>query len=70
VDRAWQAPFSVSEKVFWNPKVRATVCVNSQAARSVLPFQRKRTEFPLAGLSKTEIMTRMQAALRAKARSA
>jgi hypothetical protein len=34
VDRAWQAPFADPE--FWNPKVRAPVCLNPQAARSVL----------------------------------
>jgi hypothetical protein len=60
VDRAWQASFTDPE--FWNPKVRAPVCLNPQAARSVLPIQLKRTELALAGLSKTEIIVRIKAA--------
>jgi hypothetical protein len=61
VDRSWQAPFADPE--FWNPKVRAPVCLNPQAARSVLPIQLKRTELALAGLSKTEIMARIKTAI-------
>jgi len=61
VDRQWQAPFA--ELDFWNPRVRGPVCLNPQAARSVLPFQLKRTELALAGLSKLEIMARIQAAI-------
>jgi hypothetical protein len=61
VDRSWQAPFADPE--FWNPKIRAPVCLNPQAARSVLPIQHKRTELALAGLSKLEIMTRITAAI-------
>lgn len=64
VDRAWQA--MVADADFWNPKLRAPVCLNPQAARSVLPIQRKRTEWALAGLSRTEITARMHAALGAK----
>ena len=64
VDRAWQA--MVADADFWNPKLRGAVCFNPQAARSVLPVQHKRTELALAGLSKTEIATRVEAALRAK----
>jgi hypothetical protein len=61
VDRAWQAPFADPE--FWNPKIRAAVCFNPQAARSVLPIELKRTELALAGLSKLEIMTRITTAI-------
>ncbi|HET9215353.1 MAG TPA: hypothetical protein VFR18_00140 [Terriglobia bacterium] len=64
VDRAWQS--MVADADFWNPRVRAPVCLNPQAAHSVLPLQRKRTEWALAGLSKTEIATRMRAAISAK----
>lgn len=60
VDRKWQAPFSDVD--FWNPRVRAPVCFNPQAARSVLPVHVKRTELALAGLSKLEIMTRIKQA--------
>jgi len=65
VDRSWQAPFSDPE--FWNPRLRAPVCLNPQAARSVLPIQIKRTELALAGVTKSEIMTRLWAAINAKA---
>jgi hypothetical protein len=58
VDRSWQAPFADPE--FWNPNVRSPVCLNPQAARSVLSIIRKRTELALAGLSKTEIMVRIK----------
>jgi hypothetical protein len=64
VDRNWQAPFS--EPNFWNPKVRAPICFNPQAARSVLPTQHKRTELALAGHSKAEIMARMKSAFEKK----
>jgi hypothetical protein len=64
VDRAWQQ--MVADADFWNPKVRAPVCLNPQATRSVLPIQRKRTEWALAGISKTEIATRVRAAMSAK----
>ncbi|HEU5135791.1 MAG TPA: hypothetical protein VFU13_11650 [Steroidobacteraceae bacterium] len=64
VDRAWQS--MVADADFWNPKVRAPVCLNPQATRSVLPIHRKRTEWALAGLAKSEIATRMRAAIGAK----
>jgi len=64
VDRSWQAPFSDPE--FWNPRLRAPVCLNPQAARSVLPIENKRTELALAGVAKSEIMTRLWAAINAK----
>jgi hypothetical protein len=64
VDRGWQARFSDPE--FWNPKVRSPVCLNSQAVRSVLPIQLKRTELVLAGLSKTEIRARIKTAISRK----
>ncbi len=64
VDRAWSAPFV--EPGFWNPKVRSPVCLSPQAARSVLAIHHRRTELALAGLSKTDIMTRMRVAIEAK----
>ena len=64
VDRSWQSPMSDPE--FWNPKERGPVCLNPQAARSVLPIQTRRTELVLAGVAKSEIMTRIAAAINAK----
>lgn len=64
VDRAWQS--MVADEDFWNPRVRAPVCLNPQATRSVLPVQRKRTEWALAGHSKAGIAARVRAAISAK----
>jgi hypothetical protein len=61
VDRSWQSSFGDSQ--FWNPKIRAPVCVNPQAARSVLPVEHKLTELALAGLSQTEMLARMKNAV-------
>jgi hypothetical protein len=61
VDRKWQSPFAEAD--FWNPKVRAPVCYNPQAARSVVPVNLKRTEHALAGLSKLEIMARRRTSI-------
>jgi hypothetical protein len=60
VDRAWTASFDFPE--FWNPKIRGPVCLNPQAARSVLPAARMRAQLALAGLSKEQIADRLKAA--------
>ena len=52
VRRGWMAMFDHPE--FWSPKVRAADCLNSPAARSILPYAYKRTELLLAGHSKQE----------------
>jgi hypothetical protein len=36
VDRGWMAAFDWRE--FWNSKVRGAVCLNPQAARSIMPI--------------------------------
>jgi len=64
VDRAWLGTFGDPE--FWNPKVRSPVCLNPQAAKAVLPIVHKRTGLVLAGLSKTEIMSRIKTAFERK----
>ena len=64
VERSWGADFDSSE--FWNPKVRAPVCFNPPAARSVLPARAKRQEWILAGLSKTEVFKRLRAGFEKK----
>ena len=56
VERAWFASFEDSD--FWNPHTRGPDCLNAAAARSVLPANLKKTEWVLAGLSKTEMMAR------------
>ncbi|HKW29577.1 MAG TPA: hypothetical protein VJT54_09590 [Verrucomicrobiae bacterium] len=61
VGRSWGAMFDHPE--FWNPKVRAAGCFNPPAARSVLPYEIKRTELLLAGHSKLEVVAAIKAAI-------
>jgi hypothetical protein len=61
VGRGWGGMFDNPE--FWSPKVRAAACFNPPAARSVLPYDYKRTELLLAGHSKLEAIAAMKAAI-------
>jgi hypothetical protein len=61
VERAWTSTFDDPE--FWNPKNRSPICYNPAAARSVLLYTFKRTEFVLAGLTKSQILDRTKAAV-------
>jgi hypothetical protein len=61
VDRSWMSPFDSPE--FWNPKNRSPTCFNPAAARSILPFDLKRTELVLAGLSKIQIVASLREAI-------
>jgi len=65
VQRSWAAGIESPE--FWNPKLRAPICLNAEAARSFLPHVTKKTEWALAGLSKEQMIERIDAALRTKA---
>lgn len=64
VQRSWAA--GVDDPEFWNPKVRAPICVNAAAARSILLHISKKAEWALAGLSKEQIRTRIKEALQTK----
>jgi Putative zinc-finger len=59
VERSWTSPFNSAE--FWNPKVRVPQCFNPAAARSILRLTFKRTEMVLAGLSKAQMIDRINA---------
>lgn len=61
VERSWGAATDVPE--FWNPKMRAPTCFNTQAARSFLPIYLMKTKLVLAGKSKTEIAMEIKQAL-------
>ncbi len=63
VQRAWFS--GLADDGFWNPRLRAPICFNPQAARSVLPTFLTRTTWALAGLSQAEILTRTRAAVAA-----
>jgi hypothetical protein len=60
VERSWMNPFENPE--FWNPKMRAPICHNPPAVRSVLPITYLRTKMVLAGLSKAQIVDRLKTA--------
>ncbi len=57
VERSWAS--ALDDPEFWNPSIRAPMCYNAPAARSVLPPYLKRTEAALAGLSKVQIGDRI-----------
>ena len=56
VERAWDKPFDDPE--FWNPKMRAPICLNAAAVRSVLPLYLERAQWALSGLSRTQMAAR------------
>ena len=62
--RSWAASFVEHE--FWNPKIRGPICLNPAAVRSVLPGYLERTQWVLAGVSKSDMLARTKAALAAK----
>jgi len=61
VERSWGA--ATDEPEFWNPKVRAPICFNPQAARSFVPIYLMKTKLVLAGKSKVEIVEAIASAL-------
>jgi hypothetical protein len=63
VQRSWAAGFDDAE--FWNPKLRAPICFNPAAARTVLPAYLERTEWVIAGVSKADMIKRTSVGLAA-----
>ena len=53
VERSWGKTTDDAE--FWNPKVRAPICVNAPAAKTYLPIVLLKTKLVLAGRSNAEI---------------
>jgi hypothetical protein len=64
VERAWTV--GLDEPDFWNPKVRAPMCLNAASARSYLPLTIRKTELVLAGRSRTQIVESIEAGLERK----
>jgi len=58
--RSWAG--AIDDAEFWNPKSRSPVCFNPPAARFNIPLTLKRTEFVLAGRSKSQIFADIVAA--------
>ncbi len=59
VERAWMSPFDSPE--FWNPKMRGPICYNPPASRTVLLYTLNRTELVLHGVSKAQMIARIDA---------
>jgi hypothetical protein len=55
VERSWAA--GVEDDQFWNPKIRAPMCLNAEAARTLLPSYIERTAWALAGKSRLEMLS-------------
>jgi hypothetical protein len=64
VERSWANDFDDDQ--FWNPKVRAPMCLNLSAAHTVLPGYLERTEWVLAGKSKSDMLSRTKAEIASK----
>jgi len=64
VERSWAA--EIDNPDFWNPKLRAPICLNPPAARSNVPLTTKKTEFVLAARSKAQIVEDIKAAFEKK----
>lgn len=60
VERSWLSPFGDAN--FWNTKIRAALCYNPAAVRSILPIVRKKTEWALAGLPMEQVMEKVASA--------
>jgi hypothetical protein len=59
VDRAWTSAFD--DPGFWNPKNRSPICYNPAAARSSLLCVFNRVKLVLAGLTKPQMLERIEA---------
>ena len=62
--RSWAA--GIDDPDFWNPKLRAPVCLNPAGARFNIPLTIKRTELILAGRSKAQVFEDLKAAFERK----
>ena len=60
VQRSWNAAVDFPE--FWNPKIRAPICLNPAAVRSVLPIVTFWTKMAMAGQSKEQMAAKAKTA--------
>jgi hypothetical protein len=61
VERGWMSPLDSTD--FWNPKLRGPICYNPPAVRSILPYTILRTKLILGGLTKDQMVEKIQTAL-------
>ncbi len=59
VERGWMSPLDSTD--FWNPKLRGPICYNPPAVRSILPYTILRTKLILSGLTKAQMVEKIQA---------
>ena len=64
VERSWAAGFDDAD--FWNPKLRAPICYNAAAARTIIPRYLERTKLALTGASKKSMIDSAKAAVSAR----
>lgn len=64
VERPWMQAFDASS--FWNPRMRAPVCYNAEASRTILPYTLKRTALALSGATEAQIFARIKSAIAAR----
>src|ERR1700683_947076 len=61
VERGWMSPLDSTD--FWNPKLRGPICYNPPAVRSILPYTILRTKLLLSGLTKAQMVEKIQTEL-------
>jgi len=64
VERSWFNVFGNPD--FWNPKMRAPICLNAAAASTVLPPDLEKTQWVLAGVSEADMRARYKASAAAQ----
>jgi len=64
VERSWMNTFDNPE--FWNPRMRAPICYNAAASRSVLPYTLFRTSRVLMGATKAQLLEQIRTAVAQK----
>jgi hypothetical protein len=63
VERGWTQPFAATD--FWSTKVRAPICYNAAAARTVLPYTYDRAKMVLSGASRSQLQQHVETAIEA-----
>jgi hypothetical protein len=58
VERSWMSP--IDSTGFWNPRLRGPICYNPPAVRSILPYTILRTRLILSGLTKAQMVEKIQ----------
>ena len=61
VQRSWTS--GIDDPDFWNPKLRAPICYNAAAARTVVPLVFRKTKSVLAGRSKAQMFEDLKTGL-------